>query len=107
MYTSLSSANMLDNKINMTDIMCDFLSFLSAGMETTAITMSVLMWHVVKNPEIYRQLKDEVCCFLIFRLNSLHLLIEICSTYNKETNLYSISFYLICRHFNPIYAYSL
>lgn len=44
----------------MDDLVDDFLVFLIAGMETTAITMSIMIWFFLKHPEIARKAIDEV-----------------------------------------------
>ena len=45
---------------SMEDIIDDFFVFMVAGMETTAITMSVLVWILLKHPEISRKVVKEV-----------------------------------------------
>lgn len=44
----------------MEDILDDFFVFLVAGMETTAITMSTLMWLLLKHPDISQKVVNEV-----------------------------------------------
>ena len=44
----------------MDDLVDDFLVFLIAGMETTAITMSIMIWFFLKNPDVARKAIDEV-----------------------------------------------
>ena len=48
------------SETSMEDIIDDFFVFMVAGMETTAITMSVLVWILLKHPEISRKVVKEV-----------------------------------------------
>merc|ERR1712176_1650733 len=52
--------NQYSDKLTMDDLVDDFLVFLIAGMETTAITMSILIWYFMKCPEIARKAIQEV-----------------------------------------------
>ena len=51
----------------MDDIIDDFFVFMVAGMETTAITMSTLIWLLLKHPEISQKVVAEV--LINFTLN--------------------------------------
>ncbi|KAL5255582.1 hypothetical protein ACHWQZ_G010975 [Mnemiopsis leidyi] len=53
-------ANQFSDKLNIEDVVDDFLVFLIAGMETTAITMSILLWYMLKDGEMAKRLKEEV-----------------------------------------------
>ena len=55
------SGNKFSDKIQVEDIIDDFFVFLVAGMETTAITMSIMIWLLLKNPEMAKKVVDEVC----------------------------------------------
>ena len=55
------SGNKFSDKIQVEDIIDDFFVFLVAGMETTAITMSILIWLLLKNPKMAKKVVDEVC----------------------------------------------
>ena len=59
----------------MDDIIDDFFVFMVAGMETTAITMSTLIWLLLKHPEISQKVVAEVL------INSTYLIMNI-STYS-------------------------
>merc|ERR1712060_162309 len=52
--------NSFSDDISIEDILDDFFVFLVAGMETTAITMSCLMWLLLKHPEISQKVVNEV-----------------------------------------------
>ena len=52
--------NLFSDKLSIEDLIDDFLVFLLAGMETTAINMSCFIWEVLKNPTISRNLKKEI-----------------------------------------------
>jgi cytochrome P450 len=54
------SGNSFSDNILIEDIIDDFFVFLVAGMETTAITMSCLMWLLLKHPEISKKVVAEV-----------------------------------------------
>jgi cytochrome P450 len=45
---------------SMEDIIDDFFVFMVAGMETTAITMSILIWLLLKHPDISQKVVEEV-----------------------------------------------
>ncbi|XP_063674341.1 cholesterol 24-hydroxylase-like [Bolinopsis microptera] len=53
-------ANQFSDKLTIQDVVDDFFVFLIAGMETTAITMSTLLWYMLKDKEMARRLVDEV-----------------------------------------------
>lgn len=53
-------ANTFSGNISIEDLLDDFVVFLAAGMETTAITMSCLIWHILKHPEISQKIVAEV-----------------------------------------------
>ena len=53
-------ANQFSDKLTIEDVVDDFFVFLIAGMETTAITMSILLWYMLKDKETAKRLKDEV-----------------------------------------------
>ena len=59
------SGNMTGEDVSMDDIIDDFFVFCVAGMETTAITMSILVWLLLKHPEISRKVVTEVYSSLI------------------------------------------
>ena len=48
------------NNVSIEDIIDDFFVFVAAGMETTAITMSCLIWLLLKHPNIYQKVISEV-----------------------------------------------
>ena len=52
--------NMWQDKLTMEDLVDDFLVFMIGGMETTSITMSILMWLLLKNPEVAKKAIAEV-----------------------------------------------
>ncbi|XP_063674213.1 cholesterol 24-hydroxylase-like [Bolinopsis microptera] len=52
--------NKFSDKISIEDICDDFFAFLVAGMETTAITMSITIWLLLKHPEISQKVVEEV-----------------------------------------------
>ena len=51
---------MFSDNVSIEDIIDDFFVFLIAGMETTAITMSIMIWLLMKHPEISKKVVDEV-----------------------------------------------
>jgi len=51
---------MTGEEVSMDDIIDDFFVFMVAGMETTAITMSTLIWLLLKHPEISQKVVAEV-----------------------------------------------
>ena len=51
---------MTGEEVLMDDIIDDFFVFMVAGMETTAITMSTLIWLLLKHPEISQKVVAEV-----------------------------------------------
>lgn len=44
----------------MEGVIDDFFAFMIAGMETTAITMSILIWLLLKNPDVFQKVITEV-----------------------------------------------
>ena len=54
------SGNMFSDNITIDDIIDDFFAFMVAGMETTAITMSILIWLLLKHPDVSRKVVNEV-----------------------------------------------
>ena len=54
------SGNMFSEEVSIEDILDDFAVFLVAGMETTAITMSCMVWLLLKHPEIAQKVIREV-----------------------------------------------
>ena len=54
------SGNMFSEEVSIEDILDDFAVFLVAGMETTAITMSCMVWLLLKNPKIAQKVITEV-----------------------------------------------
>ena len=71
----LYPGNMTGEEVSMDDIIDDFFVFMVAGMETTAITMSTLIWLLLKHPEISQKVVAEVL------INSTYLIMNI-STYS-------------------------
>ena len=51
---------MFSDNVSIEDILDDFAVFLVAGMETTAITMSCLVWLLLKHPDISQKVIAEV-----------------------------------------------
>ena len=51
---------MFSEEVSVEDILDDFAVFLVAGMETTAITMSCMVWLLLKHPEIAQKVITEV-----------------------------------------------
>ena len=51
---------MFSEEVSVEDILDDFAVFLVAGMETTAITMSCMVWLLLKHPEIAEKAIKEV-----------------------------------------------
>jgi cytochrome P450 len=47
-------------ELSKDDIRAEILGFFLAGHETTANTLSFLLWEIMKNPEIYQKIEDEV-----------------------------------------------
>ena len=58
-----TSGNSHLNNISIEDIIDDFCTFLAAGAETTAITISCLIWLLLKHPEISQRVVCEVKAF--------------------------------------------
>ena len=53
-------ANMVSDVLTVEDIIDEYLVFVTAGMETTAITMAVALFYLSTHPEIYKRVQDEV-----------------------------------------------
>ena len=44
----------------MESVIDDFFTFMIAGVETSAITLSTLIWLLIKNPDVFQKVKNEV-----------------------------------------------
>jgi len=53
-------ANSFSDQLTVEDTVDDFLTFFLAGMETTANSMSFVLWYLIKNEEVYTRLQEEV-----------------------------------------------
>ena len=49
---------------NEEDVIDDFFVFMAAGMETTAITMTMLVWFLLKHPDVQQKAILEVVLIL-------------------------------------------
>lgn len=47
-------------ELSRDEIRAEILGFFLAGHETTANTLSFLLWESMKNPEVYKRIEDEV-----------------------------------------------
>ena len=52
--------NFYDGKLHAEDVLDDFFVFVVAGMETTAITMSLVIFYMLKHPDICARVQAEV-----------------------------------------------
>lgn len=53
-------SNQCSDELTIDDIVDDFMVFVAAGMETTGISMGILLFFVLKNQDVYSKLKNEV-----------------------------------------------
>ena len=53
-------AHDVSDELTIDDIVDEFVMFFAGGMDTTAATMSALVWYVVRHPEVYKKIQDEV-----------------------------------------------
>ena len=56
--------NTFSDELTMEDLVDDFLVFLMAGTETTANTLSCLVWEILKHPAISQRIHEEIRCVL-------------------------------------------
>ena len=53
-------ANQVSDRLTLEDIVDEYLVFVTAGMETTAITMAVSLFYLTTHPDIYKKVQEEV-----------------------------------------------
>ena len=52
--------NSYQDKLDIEDVVDDFFVFVLAGTETSAIVMALVLWYLMKNPEISAKVQAEV-----------------------------------------------
>ena len=60
MLDYIIKGNFYDGELHAEDVLDDFFVFVVAGMETTAIVMSLVIFYMLKNPEICAKVRYEV-----------------------------------------------
>ena len=60
MLSHVIRANISHEALGIEDVLDDFLVFLIAAMETSAITVSFLIWQLLKDPELHKRVFGEV-----------------------------------------------
>lgn len=53
-------AHEVSDQLTIDDVVDEFVIFFGAGMDTTAATMSALVWFIVRHPDIYQKVQEEV-----------------------------------------------